>query len=61
MVAEIANSEDRIRYILECARRDPAKGRYYTYERYKSELSEICESAAQYDQAIIQLARILRV
>lgn len=55
------NSEVRINRILEDAKKEPYKGRYYVYERYKSELSGLCLTAIQYEQAIIELSRILRV
>lgn len=54
-------ADKKVEDILRRARKESAKGRYYVYEMYKSELAEVCESSVQYDRAIFQLTKILRV
>ena len=54
-------ADKNVEDILRRARKESAKGRYYVYELYKSELAEVCESSIQYDRAIFQLTRILKV
>ena len=55
------NTQKKIDSIIEEAKRDPAKGRYYVYESYKSRLQNICESSIQYERAITALAKALQV
>ena len=51
----------RVDIILGQAKKEPIKGRYYVYERYKSQLQAVCEDYNQLERALIELARILRV
>ena len=55
------SAKTKINSIIERAKKDPRKGKYYVYEQYKSELQNICESSIQYEQAIYELAKALRV
>lgn len=55
------NVQKQIANIIAEAKRDPAKGRYYVYESYKSRLQNICESSIQYERAITELAKALKV
>ena len=58
---EKTEAEERVEEILNRAKRDGVKGRYYVYERYKSELLDVAEASDQLEKATIELARILRV
>ena len=56
------NKEERIAELIDRAKREKLKGRYYVYEQYKAELQEICPGfGLMYDRAIADLARALRV
>lgn len=54
-------SDTRVKAILNDARKERIKGRYYIYENYKRQLQEVCESSIQYEHAIYELAKILKV
>lgn len=47
--------------ILERAKKCPNKGRWYVYEQFKQELSQLALSATEYEQACRKLAQYLRV
>ena len=53
------DTQKKVDAIIEEAKRDPAKGRYYVYESYKSRLQNICETSMQYERAIIALAKAM--
>ena len=55
------SSEAKVKAILSDARTERIKGRYYIYEQYKRQLQEVCESSVQYEHAIYELAKILKV
>ena len=55
------NVESRVKRILDEAKKESRKGRYYVYEEYKSQIQDIPMSSREYDQTIFQLAKILRV
>lgn len=54
-------SDDKVKDILQRAKKEGIKGRYYVYERYKSELVKVCDNSTQLERAVIELARILKV
>lgn len=54
-------TEQRVTAILNRARQEKAKGRYYIYEQYKSDLQDACGFGQEYDRAIRELACILKV
>ena len=60
-MATIEESNANVESILEEARKERLKGRYYIYEQYKSRLWDACISTTQFSQAIIDLAKALRV
>lgn len=60
-MATTLDSYYKVKEILADARKERLKGRYYIYEQYKSQLWDASESTTQYEQACIDLARILRV
>ena len=60
ITTEKSGAELQVEEILNRAKGE-LKGRLYIYERYKSELIEVCESSAQLGRATIDLAKILRV
>lgn len=55
------DSREEIKRILQEARIEPIKGRFYVYERYKLQIQNVSESATQCEQACIELAKILGV
>lgn len=61
MIDMCNSTENMVKSILNSARKDPLKGRYYVYEQYKSKLWDVCESNSQFEKACIDLAKILRV
>ena len=61
MMATTQTTQDKISNILAEAKHEQIKGRYYVYEQYKRQLQEVCESSVQYERAIYQLAKILKV
>lgn len=54
-------AEIKVNQILLEANKEKLKGRFYVYERYKSQLLEVCESSEQLERACIDLAKALRV
>ena len=60
MATTTNTTNDRVKVILSEAKKD-IKGRYYIYERYKGMLQGLCLSPLEYERAIIELAKILRV
>jgi len=61
MMATIEESRKNVEDILAQARAEKIKGRLYVYEQYKSRLWDACISTTQFSQAIIDLAKALRV
>ena len=61
MATTNSKSELQVKAILSEARREHIKGRYYIYENYKRQLQEVCETSVQYERAIYELAKILKV
>lgn len=61
MATTQSKSELQVKAILSQARKEHIKGRYYIYERYKRDLESVCESSVQYERAIYELAKILKV
>lgn len=57
----LETESEEVKDILRRAQREGVKGRYYVFERYKSELIEACRSSLELEKATIDLARILRV
>lgn len=55
------STETKIKRILDDAKKETRKGKYYVYEEYKSQIQDIPMSSREYDQTIFQLAKILRV
>ena len=53
--------EQKIKNILNRAKQEKIKGRYYVYERYKAELQDACGFGESYTLAAIELAHILKV
>lgn len=53
--------EQKINTLVEKARKEPLKGRYYIYEQYKSELKGICTTGNLYETACRMLADALNV
>lgn len=54
-------SHYKVEEIIEDAKKYGTKGRYYVYEQYKQRLWDACESTTQYEQACIELAKVLKV
>lgn len=61
MILTLAESKQAVESILREARSESLKGRLYIYEQYKSRLWDACISTTQYNQAIIDLAKALKV
>lgn len=61
MGKETVRKEERLNDILKSAKSCKNKGRLYVYEQYKQELSSLCLTSTEYEQACRKLTEYLKV